>query len=100
MLPQREKVRLGSDLERWVRTNTVHLRPTTWTTGLVRALHFKVRLRTVQPLILRFTPRGLQRRLLELTISSRSSFSTAAWAFRRWLGGREPRSAAVSGGPP
>lgn len=99
-MPEGGASRAASGVELWARPNTVHLRPTTWTTGLVRALHFKVRLRTVQPLILRFTPRGLQRRLLELTISSRSSFSTAAWAFRRWLGGREPRSAAVSGGPP
>ena len=85
-------------VERWVRSNTVHLAVWIWMEGMQRALHLMDLSRTFQLLILRLTPLGLERFRLEFAGSFASSCRIAAWALRRWAGGREPRNAAGYGG--
>jgi len=76
------------------RGNTVHLAPTTWITGWIFALHFRLRSRRCQLLIFRLMPRGFVLERLEPTLSPRISRRMAAWAARSASGGREPQNAA------
>jgi CheY-like chemotaxis protein len=62
----------------WLSLNTVHLRILIWFLTSIRLMCDRFLGRRGYPLILRLSPRGLQRDRLETTRSSRTSFSTAS----------------------